>query len=221
MIKVFKIGSILVLLSVFATTSLFAETSKTTSKKRVKLESKAKVVKKVLTPQPPVFPEGFSLVPKKYYDNKEFPEGYYYTAKELVLLPTGEYSQKYLEGELEITKQINKHIYTVEPVTGFFEGIGNWFDGFFKDDALAFAKPVIYLSVPADAPNLTGMEFTFTKDNPVDIVSIKNMTDEEADIKGDRKTIPEYTAYFKYEGYLQIDDKFYPEKPKSVKSEKK
>ncbi|HJO96164.1 MAG TPA: hypothetical protein QF753_22430 [Victivallales bacterium] len=228
--KVCKFWSILTLLSFFAATSMFGEASKVEPTQKVKSESEKKVEskekvkpKKELEPklQSPTFPEGFALAPAKYYEDEKFPEGYYYTAKELVHLPTSEYQEKYFIGEVEITKQINKHVYTVQPVTGIFEDIKDWFDGLFIDDELIFGKPIIYLSIPADAPDITGKDFTFTKNNPVDIMSIKNMTDEETDIKGDKKKIPEYTIYLKYEGHLQVDDKFYPEKPKPVKAEKK
>ena len=162
------------------------------------------------------FPEGYTDTTEELYSKDEFPPGIHYFAEELVLLPSGEYEEKYLHGELEIVEKINDSLYKVKPYISINKRIKFWRESWFKSSS-GHNEPVYYLFIPYNAPDITGMDILSNHSQQVRIFSIENMTDEKKIIKNidQRKEIPEYTVFFKYFGYLKVGDKVYPYQEKS------
>jgi hypothetical protein len=168
------------------------------------------------------FPEGYTDTTEELYNKDEFPPGIHYFAEELVLLPSGEYEEKYLHGELEVVEKVNDSLYKVKPYISFSKRIKFWRESWFKNPS-GHNEPVYYLFIPYDAPDITGMDILSDHSQQVRIFSIENMTDERKRIKNidQRKEIPEYTVFFKYFGRLKVEDKVYPyqEKPETTDSQ--
>ena len=157
-----------------------------------------------------IYPKGYTDIPTELYKKDKSPSGIPYTADELVLIPSGNYKVKIFDGELEVLEKINDSIYRVKPYVDFFKRIQNWYDSWFYTSG--YAKPVCYLFIPYNIPDLKGADILSTAARPINIYSIENMTDDEKIIKDEKKreATPEYIVFFKCFGYLEVNGKEYP-----------
>ncbi len=167
------------------------------------------------------FPEGYTNITEDLYEKDKFPYGIPYNAEELVLLPSGDYDNKFYIGELEVLEKINDNLYMVKPYISRIKRFKNWRDNFFAYKS-GYSDPVCYLFIPYKVPDIIGKYLFSDNSNQISIYSIENMTDEDKEIKDveKRKNVPEFTMFFKYNGYLNVDDKEYPYQEKPETAEK-